>query len=84
MTDTTLAPRAPRAPKHGAVWALMLTTEAPLHHGAFGGDAGNAVLHRRVPLAQAPDLPGVSVILLTVPMWTLSGWGMADSFLNGW
>lgn len=62
MTDTTLAPRAPRAPKHGAVWALMLTTEAPLHHGAFGGDAGNAVLHRRVPLAQAPDLPGVPAI----------------------
>jgi hypothetical protein len=41
---------------------VALTTTAPLHHGAFGADTGNAVLFRRVPLAAFPDHPGVPAV----------------------
>jgi len=63
MTAVETPPNtAPRAPRYGTPYRVILTTEAPLHHGAFGGDAGNAVLHRRVPLAAFPDLAGVPAI----------------------
>jgi hypothetical protein len=43
-------------------YPVTITLESPLHHGAFGSDTGNAVLHRRVPLAAYPDHPGVPAI----------------------
>lgn len=43
-------------------WPVSITLDAPLHHGAFGADTGNAVLHRRVPLAAFPSHPGVPAV----------------------
>jgi len=43
-------------------WPVTMVTESPIHHGAFGADTGNAVLHRRVPLAAFPSHPGVPAI----------------------
>ncbi|MDB4914071.1 MAG: hypothetical protein JWM95_1715 [Gemmatimonadetes bacterium] len=43
-------------------YPITMTLEAPLHHGAFGGDTGNAVLFRRVPLAASPASPGVPAV----------------------
>lgn len=50
------------ATMNATVYTLTLVADAPLHHGAFGGDTGNAVLHRRVPLAAYPDHPGVPAV----------------------
>lgn len=71
---------------------LTLTLEAPLHHGAFGSDTGNAVLHRRVPLATEPDHPGVPAVsgnalrgalrrLLMRDLFALTGLGLEDPAL---
>ncbi|MFM1991300.1 MAG: hypothetical protein RJA99_4257 [Pseudomonadota bacterium] len=60
-TTTPPAP-PPRPPRYAPSHRIVLTAEAPLHHGAFGGDAGNAVLFRRVPIASYPDSSGVPAI----------------------
>lgn len=41
---------------------VTITCDAPLHHGAFGEDTGNAVAHRRLPLASAPQRAGIPVV----------------------
>jgi hypothetical protein len=43
-------------------WPVTITCNAPLHHGAFGADTGNAVPFRRLPLTTAPQRAGVPVL----------------------
>lgn len=43
-------------------WSVTIRCESPLHHGSFGSDTGNAVLHRRVPLASNPSHAGVPAV----------------------
>lgn len=43
-------------------YALWLRCEAPLHHGAFGEDVGNAVALRRLPLIGHSARGGVPVL----------------------
>lgn len=49
-------------PTRTAVGDITMTARAPLHHGAFGVDMGNAVLFRRMPLVQFPAHPGAPAI----------------------
>lgn len=51
-----------RTTSNASRFPVTLTTTAPLHHGAFGQDTGNAVLFRRIPLATDPDGAGVPVL----------------------
>lgn len=51
----------PRPTRH-AVGEIEITATAPIHHGAFGVDLGNAVTFRRMPLAQFPDHAGIPAV----------------------
>lgn len=43
-------------------WPVVITCQAPLHHGAFGADTGNAVPLRRMPITTSPQRAGVPVL----------------------
>jgi hypothetical protein len=61
-SDLTMPQSRVRTPKNMTPYRVVLTTEAPLHHGAFGADSGNAVAFRRIALAMRPDSAGVPAI----------------------